>query len=86
MLAGALALPASAQPTPSDMQYCADLSYLYVRYVGGSEFAPGSKSSMRTNVEGSAAMAKCREGDTAAGIPILERKLINARVALPQRR
>jgi hypothetical protein len=67
----------------ADLKYCAALSDLYVRYVGTSEFSPSSMD--RTDLEGRLALSKCQAGDTATGIPILERKLRNARVTLPAR-
>ena len=67
----------------ADRKYCSALSDLYVRYVGTSEFSPSSMD--RTDLEGRLALSKCQAGDTATGIPILERKLRNARVSLPAR-
>ena len=66
-----------------DMNYCAALADLYVRYVGRSESGPSSNR--RPDVNGGVALAKCHEGDTATAIPILERKLIDAKVTLPVR-
>jgi len=37
------------------------------------------------DTEGYVAVAKCRQGDAAAAIPTLERKLTNARFTLPAR-
>lgn len=71
--------------TYSDPQrnYCAALADLYVRYVGRSESGPSSNR--RPDVNGGVALAKCHEGDTATAIPILERKLLDAKVSLPAR-
>ena len=66
-----------------DMNYCAALADLYVRYVGRSEAGP--RSNRRPDVDGGVAVAKCHEGDTATAIPMLERKLTDARIALPAR-
>lgn len=78
-------LAASAQQASpaSDRQYCERLSELYVRYVGRSEAGPHAP--VRPDVNGGVALAKCKEGDTAAAIPILERKLVNAGFSLPPR-
>ena len=65
------------------MNYCAALADLYVRYVGRSESGPSSNR--RPDVNGGVAQAKCHSGDTAAAIPILEQKLIDAKVTLPAR-
>lgn len=67
----------------ADQQYCAQLSNLYVRYVGRSEAGPNAP--VRPDVNGGVALAKCREGDAAAAIPVLERKLVNAGFTLPPR-
>jgi hypothetical protein len=66
-----------------DLRYCAKLSELYVRYVGRSEFGPHAP--VKPDVNGGVALAKCKEGDTATAIPILERKLVNAGFTLPLR-
>ena len=66
-----------------DRNYCAALSEKYVRYVGRSEAGP--HSNRKPDVVGGVALAKCAEGDTAAAIPILERKLLDARIELPRR-
>jgi len=67
----------------TDLHYCAQLSDLYIRYVGRSEFGPSAP--VRPDVNGGVALAKCKEGDAAAAIPILERKLVNAGFTLPPR-
>ena len=85
VVAVSLPLAANAQQNPrtADLRYCARLSDLYVRYVGRSEDGPNAP--VRPDVNGGVALAKCKEGDTAAAIPILERKLVNAGFTLPPR-
>jgi hypothetical protein len=88
VIAGAamgLPLVAQAQATSraEDLRYCAVLSELYVRYVGRSEAGPNAP--VRPDVNGGVALAKCKEGDAAAAIPILERKLRNGGFTLPPR-
>lgn len=78
-----LAARAQQASRAADQQYCAQLSTLYVRYVGRSEAGPNAP--VRPDVNGGVALAKCREGDAAAAIPILERKLVNAGFTLPPR-
>jgi hypothetical protein len=80
-----LPLVAQAQQTSrtADLQYCARLSDLYIRYVGRSEAGPTAP--VRPDVNGGVALAKCKEGDAAVAIPILERKLVNAGFTLPPR-
>jgi hypothetical protein len=62
-----------------DMAYCAQLSDLYRRYLGsvGERVFP--------DVAASVAMDECAKGNTAAGIPVLEKKLRDARFTLPKR-
>jgi hypothetical protein len=84
--AAAIALPGAAdaqQSSATDLRYCARLSDLYVRYVGRSESGPNAP--VKPDVNGGVALAKCREGDAATAIPILERKLVNAGFTLPPR-
>jgi hypothetical protein len=80
-----LAPGAQAQQVASaaDLRYCARLSELYVRYVGRSEAGPSAP--VKPDVNGGVALAKCHEGNAAAAIPILERKLRNAGFTLPPR-
>jgi hypothetical protein len=87
IVCGLLALPlaahAQASSRAADLRYCAKLSELYIRYVGRSEAGPHAP--VKPDVVGGVALAKCKEGDTAAAIPMLERKLINAGFSLPPR-
>ena len=77
ILIAATFLPAGAHAqqvaSAADLRYCAQLSELYVRYVGRSEAGPDVP--VKPDVNGGVALAKCHEGDAAASIPILERKL-----------
>jgi hypothetical protein len=78
-------MAASAQPASrSDLAYCSALSDTYVRYIGRDETSP--RRIIRANqgdAEGYAAVAKCRQGDAAASIPVLEKKLTDAKFTLP---
>jgi hypothetical protein len=78
-----LAARAETGERAADLRYCAQLSELYVRYVGRSEAGP--RAPVRPDVDGGVALAKCREGDAVTSIPILERKLVNAGFTLPPR-
>ena len=80
-----LSLTAEAQaqaPTMSkdDMAYCAELSALYRRYLGNT----GEGRSF-PDVTAANAISDCERGNTAAGIPVLEKKLRDARFTLPRR-
>ena len=70
---------AGARAQADDMAYCAQLSDLYRRYLGnvGERVFP--------DVSASVAMDQCARGNTAAGIPVLEKKLRDARFTLPKR-
>ena len=87
ILIAVIALPAGSQAQQvaraADLRYCAQLSELYVRYVGRSEHGPNAP--VKPDVNGGVALAKCHEGDAVASIPILERKLLNAGFTLPPR-
>jgi hypothetical protein len=76
---------ASAQVRASspDLRYCAALSELYMRYVGNPMTEP--RSIRRNDAEADIAVARCRDGNAAAAIPVLERKLIDNKFTLPAR-
>lgn len=68
----------------ADMQYCARLSELYIRYVGRSEAGP--RTPVTPDAVGGTALAQCKHESTVGeAIPVLERKLLNARFTLPPR-
>lgn len=66
-----------------EQQYCEALGDLYMRYVGNPETQP--RNVRRNDADAESALAQCRHGDAAASIPILERKLTDNRITLPQR-
>jgi hypothetical protein len=75
-----VSLPLSASAQTSDADYCKALVAKYETYVvriNGRSPSPGT-------VDGSLAAEQCKAGN-AAGIPVLERKLRDARVDLPAR-
>jgi hypothetical protein len=87
-LAPVAAVPASAQSnTPAaDYEYCRRLSEIYLRYIGSDEVGPGRHDPGKSaDLEGKVAVAKCQAGDTAAGIPVLEKKLRANGFSLPRR-
>ena len=73
-----LTCPASARA--DDMRYCADLSTLYRRYLGSS-----AEGKQFPDVTVANAISDCEKGNTAAGIPVLEKKLRDGRFTLPKR-
>jgi hypothetical protein len=81
MAVSALALPFGASAQSSDAAYCAALIQQYQRFLtktSGHSPNPGT-------VDGSVAVEQCRSGNTAAGIPVLERRLRDAGFDLPKR-
>jgi hypothetical protein len=80
LVALALALPATGRAQGDDMAYCAELSNLYRRYLGNT-----GEGRQFPDVSAGVAMDECQKGNTAAGIPVLEKKLRDARFTLPKR-
>jgi hypothetical protein len=72
-----LAAPIVASAQSSDADYCRALAETYRNTV---------PTTADPNAIVPAAMSKCAAGDTAAGIPVLERALREAKVNLPSRR
>ena len=80
--------PSTATPNLSPSQaaaYCNTLTQTYGEYVGtigaslGGTFTGGEGADIDARV----AIAQCQEGNTAAGIPVLQQKLRDARVTVP---
>ena len=72
-----------AAPSPvlaDDASYCAELSGLYRRYLSGQ-----GNGQLFPDVSAGVAMDECARGNYAAGIPVLEKKLRDARFTLPKR-
>jgi hypothetical protein len=87
VLAGLLVvlIPTLASADASnDRRDCAALIDKCTRYVGTSEYS-GLAGKQFNDGDGRLAIAKCGAGDTATGIPILERRLRAAKVDLPPR-
>jgi hypothetical protein len=88
LVASMIGLPIAAHAQPgspgSDMAYCAKLSDLYVRYIG-HDVGSSRHMAMRGSNEAQVAVAKCRQGDTAWAIPILEQQLTANNFTLPPR-
>jgi hypothetical protein len=74
-------LPLAASAQVSDATYCRRLTARYEAFIenmNGHSMQPGG-------IDGQVAVEQCKEGNTAAGIPVLERKLQDAKVGLPNR-
>ena len=81
LLAPLIALaPAPGFAQGSDAAYCAKLGELVTKYIGKQ-----INGQNRPDSESLVAMDRCDHGDTAAGIPILEKKLKSGGFTLPPR-
>ena len=80
----AIAGSQSANPS-SELKYCQALSDIYLRYIGYDETYGERIYAARTNLDARVALTKCRQGDAAAAIPVLERELTNNHFSLPPR-
>ena len=65
-----------AQAQGDDRAYCAQLSDLYRRYVQNA-------TGRRVDVEALVALEDCTKGRTAAAIPVLEKRLREAKITPP---
>lgn len=71
--------------TAQGAAYCSKLSQTYGEYVGsfggylGGDFRGGEAADLDARV----AIANCQDGNYAAGIPVLQEKLRDARVTVP---
>jgi hypothetical protein len=73
-ICASLVLPFAAFAQSADAKYCEALSVEYRKLNTGSDSGPLAE-----------AMAQCKAGNTAAGIPVLEKALKDAKVTLPPR-
>lgn len=80
VLALALGTASAAQAQSDDRIYCENLYATWDRYI-----APRGESRSTSGVDAIAAVDQCRRGNTAAGIPVLEKKLRDGLFTLPRR-
>ena len=73
-ICASLALPFAAMAAMTDAQYCEALSVEYRKLNTQASTGPQAD-----------AMAQCKAGNTAAGIPVLEKALKDGKVTLPSR-
>jgi len=76
----ALLLPSLASAQADDTAYCARLGELATRYLG-KRIDGASKPDVETLV----AIDRCQKGDTATGVAMLEKKLVDGGFTLPPR-
>lgn len=73
------AVSTAASARMDDAAYCQALIKKYYSY------APAHRSEMAGGVEVNVAIEQCRTGNPAGGIPVLEKKLRDAKLDLPPR-
>ena len=81
-LAVATLSPSLAFAQMNDADYCKALTQKYETYLAN----PTSRGSPQPDsIDGRVAVDQCKAGKPAAGIPVLEKKLQNAKIDLPPR-
>jgi hypothetical protein len=65
--------------------YCSKLSQTYAEYVGtvGGYLGGVTTGGEAADLDARVAIAQCQDGNYASGIPVLQQKLRDARVAVP---
>jgi len=65
--------------------YCSTLAQTYGEYVGsyGGYLGGDSRGGEAADLDARVAIANCQDGNYAAGIPVLQQKLRDARVTVP---
>ena len=76
LVLAALASAPPAQAQGDDTAYCTQLSQLYRRYVQNA-------TGRRVDVEALQALDDCSRGKAAAAIPVLEKRLRDAKITPP---
>lgn len=81
MLLAGTVLASAAPARADDAAYCAQLANLALRYTGSA----GGDGRLSPDLATLGAIDDCREGNTAAGIAVLEKKLRSNGFTLPKR-
>jgi hypothetical protein len=77
----AVAFPLTAFAQSGDAAYCRALAEKYEAFLVNMN----GHSQQEGSLDGSVAVAQCREGNPTAAIPVLEQKLNEAKIPLPRR-
>ena len=80
--AATILMPLAASAQMNDAAYCKALTQKYETYVSNMSIGHSAGSG---TIDASVAIAQCKDGNTASGIPVLEKKLRDARIDLPPR-
>jgi hypothetical protein len=81
LLLSSVVLPTVAVAQTDDAAYCVQLKELVLRYTGGA----GVEGRLMPDKTTLGAISDCDKGNTAAGIPVLEKTLRNNGFTLPKR-
>lgn len=65
--------------------YCAKLTTVYSEYVAGLATSMGGvgRGGGQSDIDARVAVAQCQDGNTAAGIPVLQQELRRNKVPVP---
>lgn len=77
----AISLPLAASAQSTDAAYCSALSAKYEQYLN----MDSKRGAQPQSLDAKVAVEKCKAGDTASGIPVLEKALKDAKLDLPPR-
>ena len=71
----------------ADAAYCQSLVNLYTAYAGtvGGSLGGDARGGEPADLDAKVAIAQCQEGNPGPGVPVLEQKLRDNRVAVPPR-
>ena len=79
------AVPSPGMTAAQSAAYCSRLAQAYAEYVGtvGGYLGGDTTGGMAADLDARVAIASCQDGNYASGIPVLQQKLRDARVAVP---
>ena len=79
------AVPPAGMTAAQGAAYCSKLAQMYGEYVGsyGAYLGGDIRGGEAADLDARVAIANCQDGNYAAGIPVLQEKLRDAKVAVP---
>jgi hypothetical protein len=77
--------PPPGMTAAQGVAYCAKLTTVYSEYVAGISSSMGGvgRGGAQADIDARVAIAQCQDGNTAAGIPVLQQKLRENKVDVP---